>query len=568
MKYESIVNFLDILRDNAGHADALTDAVAIFAPSLNLIQLQMRTVPDEESSDVCRPVTRTIYNKYDTNILNAPDYQEEMQQDKGGTVLFCYWVEKDSDDNRLSSEDISLMRMLSRIININIGRYTRMLLEENAVTHDVASGVYNAAGYIGEGQKIIDQGNGDQYTALYMNISKFKLVNQMYGHDAGNLVLTQTARKLAALMSELGQARIVGRLGGDNFVVLINDKKLDDFLKRLSDFSVHTACNGREIDIQETFFTGVYKITAGDTDMSIVMENSSVAYSMAHHSEQTEPVYYDEELHKRILREKDIESRMRGALENKEFAVFYQPKVNLETYEMNGAEALVRWIDEGRVVPPIEFVPLFERNGFICNIDFYVLNNVCRSIRNWLDRGIDMVPISVNFSKVHFSNIRFAEQIVEVIKKYRVPTKYIEIEFTETVDYQDKERLVKAVEFLKSYGIATSMDDFGTGFSSLSLLKTLPVDVLKIDKSLLDSKTAQERVIISNVVRMVQEMNIQVITEGVETEEQAGFLKGIHCENAQGYLFDKPLPIDEFESRLKKGLYEESELKDYSKIRK
>ena len=235
---------------------------------------------------------------------------------------------------------------------------------------------------------------------------------------------------------------------------------------------------------------------------------------------------------------------------------------------MNGAEALVRWIDDGRVVPPIEFVPLFERNGFICNIDFYVLNNVCRSIRNWLDRGIDMVPISVNFSKVHFSNIRFAEQIVEVIKKYRVPTKYIEIEFTETVDYQDKERLVKAVEFLKSYGIATSMDDFGTGFSSLSLLKTLPVDVLKIDKSLLDSKTAQERVIISNVVRMVQEMNIQVITEGVETEEQAGFLKGIHCENAQGYLFDKPLPIDEFESRLKKGLYEESELKDYSKIRK
>ena len=303
-------------------------------------------------------------------------------------------------------------------------------------------------------------------------------------------------------------------------------------------------------------------MTAGDQDMSIVMENSSVAYSMARHKEQTEPVFYDEELHRRILREKEIESRMRGALENKEFTVYYQPKVNLTTYELNGAEALIRWIDNGKIIPPVEFVPLFERNGFICNIDFFVLNNVCRSIRNWLDRGIDMVPISVNFSKVHFSNARFTEQIVEVIKKYRVPPKYIEIEFTETVDYQDKERLVKAVEYLKSYGIATSMDDFGTGFSSLSLLKTLPVDVLKIDKSLLDSQTKQERVIISNVVRMVQEMNIRVITEGVETEEQAGFLKDINCENAQGFLFDKPLPIDEFESRLVKGNYDISELKE------
>ena len=183
-------------------------------------------------------------------------------------------------------------------------------------------------------------------------------------------------------------------------------------------------------------------------------------------------------------------------------------------------------------------------------------------MRLWLDQGINIVTVSVNFSKVHFCNPRFTEQIVEVIKRYRIPSKYIEIEFTESVDFQDKDGLVKAVEDLKSYGITTSMDDFGTGFSSLGLLKTLPVDVLKIDKSLLDTQTsfAKERVIISNMVRMVREMNIQVITEGVETQEQVDFLKEINCEYAQGFLFDKPLPIELFEKRLIKGYYEGEEL--------
>ncbi|MBO6138294.1 MAG: EAL domain-containing protein, partial [Lachnospiraceae bacterium] len=192
----------------------------------------------------------------------------------------------------------------------------------------------------------------------------------------------------------------------------------------------------------------------------------------------------------------------------------------------------------------------------------FVLNSTCRAIRDWLDKGMDVVPISVNFSKVHFSNAFFYKQIVETIKHYHVPPKYIEIEFTESVDVADKEKLVQAVEYLKSYGLTTSMDDFGTGYSSLSLLKNLPVDVLKIDKSLLDAKNSHERVIISNVVRMVNEMNIKVITEGVETPEQAEFLKQIECSAAQGFLFDKPLIREKFEERLAKGYYDKHELKE------
>lgn len=557
MKTGQFVDFLEKLQENGRLDGSLQDALAMMADEISLAQVQAYMEEDDgETSHY------TLYQRYDTAVLNSPDFKDKIPLDNNGCMVFQFW--KINEKERCEEEEINVMRIISRILVLHLAKHKRQLRDRNAVTHDEASGAYNTTGYVMEGQKIIDAGKGHQYTALYLNVSKFKLVNQMYGHELGNAVLTTIAKKLNEYLNQLGEGQLIGRLGGDNFVALVKDVHLDQFLEHLVDYDMEICHDGSEFFLRLNFFIGVYKIMDSDSDMSIVMENSSVAYSMARHRDRFEPVYYDEELHKRILREKEIESKMRCALENKEFLVYYQPKIDLNTYQLNGAEALVRWQDGERVVPPVEFVPLFERNGFICNIDFYVLNRVCKSMREWLDQGVEMVPISVNFSKVHFSNARFTEQIVEVVKKYRVPAKYIEIEFTETVDFQDKESLVKAVEYLKSFGIATSMDDFGTGFSSLSLLKTLPVDVLKIDKSLLDTQTSseKERVIISNVVRMVREMDIQVITEGVETKEQAEFLKTINCDNAQGFLFDKPLPKEQFEKRLLKGYYDGEELKN------
>lgn len=558
MEIKQIVDFLDNLQQNAESGDSIQEAIHVIAEMYDLAQVCASL--EEDNGETTH---YTFYQRYDTQMLNAPDFQDQIPYDNAyGFILFQFW--KTESGNRCEEEELDIMRMMSRILVMHLSRYKRFLRDQNAVTHDEESGALNTTGYVLEGQKIIDSGVGSKYTAVYLNISKFKLVNQRYGHEVGNLVLASVAKNLREILNRLGDDQLCGRLGGDNFVALVADQYLDDFLSNLYHYDVATAYDGEEIYIRLIFFIGVYQIQKSDRDMSIVMENSSVAFSLAKHKNSLDPVYYDEELHRRILREKEIEGKMRDALENEEFLVYYQPKIDLRTYRINGAEALVRWMDDGKLIPPVEFVPLFERNGFICNIDFYVLNRVCKSIRQWLDSGIDMIPVSVNFSKVHFTNSRFTEQIVATIKKFHIPTKYIEIEFTETVDFQDKEALVHAVEYLKSFGIATSMDDFGTGFSSLSLLKTLPVDVLKIDKSLLDTQTAseKERVIISNVVRMVQEMNIRVITEGVETQEQAEFLKGIHCDNAQGFLFDKPLPKEQFEKRLVKGYYDGEELKD------
>lgn len=556
MQISQIVRFLDKLQEYGYKDSAMQEAIGIVADSISLgqVQIQIKIVDGENDKYLA-------YQKYDTKMLNVPDFQEQIPLESSeGFVLFSFW--KESAEQIWNEDEVGLLRLMSRVMLLHMRKYKRQIKDRTAVTHDVASGTFNATGYVMEGQKIIDAGEGDGYTALYLNISKFKLINQMYGHKTGNLTITFVARKLKEFLDKEGENQFVGRLGGDNFVAMVKDCNVDRFIRFLSDFEVETVYQEEEIRLKLSFFIGVYHIKKEDQNMSAVMENSSVAYSIARHKDRFDPVYYDEDLHRQILREKEIESKMRSALENREFIVYYQPKIDLSNYQINGAEALVRWLDEGRIVPPMEFIPIFERNGFICNIDFYVLNSVCKSMRHWLDQGINVVTVSVNFSKVHFCNPRFTEQIVEVIKRYRIPSKYIEIEFTESVDFQDKEGLVKAVEDLKSYGITTSMDDFGTGFSSLGLLKTLPVDVLKIDKSLLDTQTsfAKERVIISNMVRMVREMNIQVITEGVETQEQVDFLKEINCEYAQGFLFDKPLPIELFEKRLIKGYYEGGEL--------
>ena len=502
-----------------------------------------------------------LYSRYDTAMLNEADYSENLNYEFLDipihlSLWFDYEITEPEEDR---GECINL---LAGIIKLNISRYMRLDQVKSDEMHDLASGVLNSHGFIEEGQNFLDRGLGGRFTCLYINVAKFKVINQLYGHDAGDIILTQVARDISIILSNHAREYLVGRLSGDSYVCLVSNELVDKFLEQLSNFSVRFRSDDGDVDLALTFYIGIYKVEDEDEDMSLVLENASTAYSMARQNGNLMPVYYDMALRDRLLREKDIEGRMRTALENREFVVYYQPKIDLTDYSLMGAEALIRWMDGDRVIPPDDFVPLFERNGFICNIDFFVLNSTCRAIRDWLDKGMEVVPISVNFSKVHFSNAGFYKQIVDTVRHYHIPPKYIEVEFTESVDVADKEKLVQAVEYLKNYGITTSMDDFGTGYSSLSLLKNLPVDVLKIDKSLLDAQTSQERVIISNVVRMVNEMNIKVITEGVETPEQAEFLKQIQCSAAQGFLFDRPLQRERFEERLAKGFYDEKELKE------
>ena len=241
------------------------------------------------------------------------------------------------------------------------------------------------------------------------------------------------------------------------------------------------------------------------------------------------------------------------ALENREFVVYYQPKVTLEDNCLCGCEALVRWFRDGVMVPPMQFIPVLEWEGSVCKLDFYVLDQVCRDVQEWMAKGIEPVRISVNFSKAHLHNPDLAKKILAVLQKYDVPSRYIEIELTEMSGYENYETLLDFVRTMHESGVSTSIDDFGTGYSSLNLLKDLNVDIIKLDKSFLNNMESRKKndvIVIKNIIQMVNELDMEVIAEGVETMEQADFLRGMHCCMAQGFLFDRPLPHDDFEKRL------------------
>ena len=247
------------------------------------------------------------------------------------------------------------------------------------------------------------------------------------------------------------------------------------------------------------------------------------------------------------------------SIEKNEFKVYYQPKVNTETNDLCGAEALVRWIKDDRVIPPAEFIPVLENEGVVTEIDFYVFETVCRDIADWRQKGITPVTISSNFSKLHLANPDFADSILSIVKKYEIPHNLIEIELTESSGYSNYDALTHFVERMNIENINTSIDDFGTGYSSLSMLKDINVDVVKIDKSFLGKDdpidTVREKML-GNVIRMIRDLDRTVICEGIETENQLNFLKKADCGVVQGYFFDKPLPHDEFELRLKHPHYD------------
>jgi EAL domain-containing protein (putative c-di-GMP-specific phosphodiesterase class I) len=284
-----------------------------------------------------------------------------------------------------------------------------------------------------------------------------------------------------------------------------------------------------------------------------IMDRISIAENVARGSHDSSFVYFSQEIMERQNEKKRIESLFPDALKNEEFLVYYQPKICLTDYSLVGAEALCRWRHEGELVPPDDFVPVLEQSVAVCKLDFYMLEHVCRDIRQWLDEGRNMVRISVNMSRRHMGDRGFLDHILEIIDRHDVPHQYIEIELTETTTEVGYEELQSVVIGLQEQGIHTSVDDFGVGFSSLNLIRSLPWNMLKIDKSFLPSVEGLDRktdVMFRYIIAMANEMGIECIVEGVESEEQVILLKEYGCFLAQGYYFGAAKPAYEFAQSL------------------
>jgi EAL domain-containing protein (putative c-di-GMP-specific phosphodiesterase class I) len=353
----------------------------------------------------------------------------------------------------------------------------------------------------------------------------------------------------------------ISRLGSDNFLILTPKDKLTDFINFIENISIPVNNHGIVEDIKIAVRAGVYE-TNEETTFGDIMSNSAVALDTARHSRNKDIVFFEQEMLEKAIHDKSISNMFMDSLSKNEFKVYYQPKVDLTTNTLCGCEALSRWYAQ-RLITPAEFIPILEAEGTIKNLDFYVLETVCKNIREWMDKGIEPVLISTNFSKLHLSDDNFENHIISVLQRYNVPSKYLELELTELSDYQYFDRLVRFVNTMKEAGFKISIDDFGTGFSSMSLVRNLNPDVIKLDKSLIDNvaaadskKAKTDRVITRSIINMAHELEIKVIAEGVETKEQAEFLKENNCFMAQGFLFDKALEHDEFEKRLVTRKYE------------
>ena len=387
------------------------------------------------------------------------------------------------------------------------------------------------------------------YLMVYLNLNNFKFVNDSYGYNAGDKLLLAFS---ATLKRFCNNNEICAHLHADHFAILL--KKRDHVIENLQTAILDSIESERDLNLSDilTCSYGVYTIPDPDESIASCLSKASAALKEGRSSQRT-VAYYDKHLLDKINNENKMTRWMRQGLSEKEFQIYLQSKVNLEQSEVTGAEVLIRWNSEPfGFLPPDEFIPLFEKNGFIVELDFYVLEATCRILKQSLEISPERtVVLSVNVSRVTLFQNDFIKRFVQMAERYGVPPKYLEIEITENVFIFDANTVEQILSQLRSYGFSISMDDFGSGYSSLNLLRELPIDVLKIDRIFLQESIRVEKAyaIIKSVVEMAHSLNMVVVCEGVETLEHAEFLKTIHCAVGQGYYFSKPIPLSAFQKK-------------------
>lgn len=399
-----------------------------------------------------------------------------------------------------------------------------------------------------EATQILSETYG-KYAYVSVDIADFKFFNENYGYAYGNVAL----KHITAVWSKcLKKKELLSRTTGDHFCMLLRYNNQQEFEERIrqmmdkaSDFPIDDKGNSHKA----MFRCGIYPIRGGE-DINMIRSRADMARKRLSKCYETSLAFYSEADLARELEKKELETDVRRAVEEKELMVYFQPKFDIMSEKVIGAEALIRWNHpEKGMLSPGKFIPLCEENGFICTVDFYVLDEVCRKMKQWKDSGCKLIKVSVNFSRLHLSNKDFVDRLVNTVKSYELEPSNLEIELTETVAYDEMETLLDVMRRIKAAGFGLSMDDFGSGYSSLNLLREMPVDVLKLDKGFLDDcggNSTRERSIISHVISMAKDLEISVLAEGVETVQQKDFLKESHCDMIQGYYYAKPMPTESF----------------------
>ncbi|MCX4326751.1 MAG: EAL domain-containing protein [Lachnospiraceae bacterium] len=392
--------------------------------------------------------------------------------------------------------------------------------------------------------RLLEENPSVDYAIVYSDIENFGLIKDLFGENAGNNILVYMARVFKHFISK---DELCGRLETGNFVLFLKydketlDENLESVVKIINDFPV-------SMNIMLRF--GVYKIE--DRTMPVqAMSGRAVLTAGTIRGRYGQYVaYYNKEIWEKQMYEQEIIDCMEDALRQKQFMVYFQPKYDLGSERVAGAEALVRWQHPSKgFMNPAEFIPIFEKNGFITELDKYVWDTTCCYIETWIKNGYPVVPVSVNVSRTDIYNPDFIEIILGIIHKHNLEPENIHLEITETAYTDNPEQIIEVVKQLKLLGFVIEMDDFGSGYSSLNMLNELPIDILKLDMGFVqDDMGTNSNNILSFIIGLAKWMDYAVVAEGIETEEQIQILRNMDCNFVQGYYYAQPMPPDEFEA--------------------
>lgn len=427
--------------------------------------------------------------------------------------------------------------------SVNQGKLNGVVVDYLA-TYDELTGIYNKQAFYAKTKEMLLDNPDKNFDLLRINIERFKVLNDLFGESTGDKLL----RYIGKFLKEINLPLCVsGRLYADNFVVCYEAGKGDSrrMINTLQMVADSFAINNRTI-----LSFGLYRIDDKTLPVSVMCDRANMALWKAKGNFKNPYCEYDEKMRQQVLKEQKIINAMEMAIQNKEFTLYLQPKYDIEKGAIIGAEALVRWISlENGFISPGDFIPVFENNGFVYEVDKFIWEESCRYLRKWLDEGREVHPISVNVSRIDLYDPKLVQHLVDLREKYQLPSQYLELEITESAYTEDPEQIITITRQLREAGFVILMDDFGTGYSSLNMLKDIQIDVLKLDMGFLKSSdySAKGGNILTAILKMAESLKIQTIAEGVETKEQVEFLKSIGCKYVQGFYYSKPLPVDEFE---------------------
>jgi len=436
----------------------------------------------------------------------------------------------------------------------------------NLAYYDIVTGLPNRAQLTEQLRYTLklSKRNDSKFALLFLDLDHFKQVNDTLGHDAGDDLLKQVSKRLTRVVrdtdmissrdsEEAESQHTVARLGGDEFVVLLGVINRAEDAARVAERISQSVSEPYELGtntVSVTTTIGISVFPADGTDSESMMKSADVAMYHAKESGRNGYQFYSRSIHEQALTRFSLEADLRSAIEKKELTLVYQPKIDVRTGQLSGMEALARWYHpEKGIMSPTEFISLAEETGLILPLGSWVLQQACSQMKMWLDAGWPVMTVAVNCSSEQFTKSDIIEDINVALELSGLDPSHLEIELTESLILQDGEKGIEILKNLKRLGIKVSIDDFGTGFSSLSYLKRLPVDKLKIDKSFVDDleKDSGDAAIVTAIITLSHNLDLTVVAEGVETQEQYDILRKFDCDEIQGYLISHPLNVQQFE---------------------